>query len=320
MYLSEQAISERYGTAFKTVREIAEAYYFQGRLDEALALWQHAKPLIEAREVQPTQRVEFLLGYAQFLIHHYFLTNGSEEPMQTVIQQTLQEAQAIQDEAATATAYYLTGQSQYYHNLLTGATDYAEARGNLEQASALRENVGDGYGLSESLFYTGLTYDRAGPDERTRAYLQRVLALAEHYGNIWAASEALRHLTDYTEGDERLRCALRSLELREEAKFTVGLPAAQLLVSEVYSARGELAQAWDYCQRAEQLSTALGIPFYRMSALLTAGEIAYQRGQLAEAHAYLEQGRALAHELHMARGIAVAEEKLALLAGEQASE
>ncbi|HEU5349911.1 MAG TPA: tetratricopeptide repeat protein [Ktedonobacterales bacterium] len=135
--------------------------------------------------------------------------------------------------------------------------------------------------------------------------------------NTWAASEAMRHLTDYTEGDECLRYALRSLELREEMRFTCGLPPAQLLVSAIYIARGEWAQALKYCQQARQLAEELGLRVHLMYALLTQGEIEYTQGRLAEAREYLEKSSALAHELNTARGIAATDEKLAMLAGEQ---
>ncbi|HEX6540709.1 MAG TPA: hypothetical protein VF040_03060 [Ktedonobacterales bacterium] len=315
MDLTEQAISERYAAALRSLREVAEAYYFQGRIDDAFSLWQWAEHLLERREVRATQRVEFLLQYSQFLIHRYFLTNDGEDLMRAVIQGAAQEAEALRDESAIATGLYLIGQSLYYHNMLMGSTDYTKARDNLERASALREKIGDTYGLSESLFYTGLTFDRQGPDERTRQYLRRARTLAEQSGNTWAASEAMRHLTDYTDGDERLQYALRSLELRVKMGFTRGLPPAQLLVSDVYMARGELMQALEYCQQAKQLAEAMGLRVYIMHALLTQGEIEYQQGQITPAREHLEMSRMIAHELHMARGIAMADEKLALLAG-----
>lgn len=314
MFLTEQAITDRYISSLRNLREIAEAYYFQGRIDDAFHLWQIAEPLLDGREAQAAQRVTFLLQYGRFLIHHYFLTNRDAELMHAVIQRAVQGAQAIQDQSAIATGHSLVGQSLYYHNLLTGGHDYTPARDELEQSSALREQIGDGYGLSESLFYTGLTLDREGPNERTREYLQRALALAEQHGNTWAASEATRHLTDYTDGDERLRYAMRSLELREAIGFTVGLPSAQLLVSDIFIARGELAQAQEYCQQAKQLAEALGLRMYLMFALFTQGEIEHKLGQLAEAREHFEQGGVIAHELKMARGIAEADEKIALLA------
>lgn len=316
MYLTEQAISERYVASLQSLREIAEAYYFQGRIDDALSLWQDAERLVGRREVPAAQRMEFRLQYGQFLIHRYFLAYGADDLMPAMIQRISQEALVTQDESTIATTLYLTGQSLYYQTLFTGGSDYTAARDNLERSAALREKIGDGYGLAETVFYIGVTYDRANPDERAKQHYQRALALGEQYGNAWSASEAMRHLTDHTEGEQRLRYALRSLELREEMRFKRALPPAQLLVSDIYLERGELAQALDYCQQAERLAAEMGLRVYLMDALLTRGEIAYQQGQRAEARDSFEKGRALANELHIARGIAMADEKLATLAGE----
>ena len=92
--------------------------------------------------------------------------------------------------------------------------------------------------------------------------------MAQEQGNTWAASEAHRHLTDHTEGEQRLRHALRSLELREEMGFKRGMPPAQLLISEIYVDQGELARAVDYCLQAEQLSQEMGLQLYLIDALM----------------------------------------------------
>ena len=317
MSLSREAIAERYATSLRALSEIATAYYFQGRIDEALHLFQTGEQWLSARETLPEDQLNFLLKYGQFLVHNYFLANRAEDLMLSVVQRARQAAEADQDQAGIATALFLTGQTLYYHNLLAGGSDYSEARDYFERSSALREKIGDSYNLAESLFYTGLTYDRQYPDERAKEYFQRALQLAEQHGNKWAASEAMRHLTDHTDGEQRLSNALRSLKLREEMGFKRALPAAQLLLSDIYIERGDMAQALEYCQQAEQLCEEMNLQSYLMGALLARGDIAYKQGQLDKARAHFEQAAALARELNLAYGIAEANEKLALLAREQ---
>lgn len=321
MFLTEKAIANHYTTTLQSLSEIAEAYYFQGRLDDAFRLWQTSEQLLVDREIQPAERVKFLLRYGQFLIHNYFLTNHEEDLMLSVIRRAQQEAGAIKDESAIATALYLVGQTLYYHNLLAGGTDYTEARDYFQQASALREKVGDNYGLAEALFYTGLTYDRHDQREQAEGYYQRALELAEHHGNKWAASEANRHLADAhmtRDMEQSLQYALRSLALREGMGFKRALPAAQLLVSDVYIELGDLAQALEYCQQAEQLSVEMGLRSYLIEVLLVRGEVAYRQKQFAEAREYFEQAAALARELNIAYAITVVNGKLEMLAREQA--
>lgn len=210
--------------------------------------------------------------------------------------------------------YFSCGQMIYYRNLLNGESDYTSARDNLQQASALREKIGDTYNLAESLFYTGLTYDRQGPSAQSEAYFKRALKLAEAQGNRWAASEAHRHLTDYTEGEQRFTHALRSLELRQEMDFKRGLPAAQLLLSEIALDQGELELALEYCQQAERLAKGMGLQNYLMDVLLIRSDIASKQGKRTEAHEYLEQAAVLAQQLNHGRGIAMINEKREQLA------
>src|SRR5258706_10528438 len=110
MSLSVETIAERYTSALQILSGVAEAYYFRGSLDEALHLWQVGEQLLAGKEVQPADRVKFLLGYVSFLVYNYFLTNTREDLMQTVVRQASQEAEAVQDEFAMATALFLVGQ------------------------------------------------------------------------------------------------------------------------------------------------------------------------------------------------------------------
>ena len=323
MFLSTEATAERYAISLQALSEVAKAYHFQGRLDEAFHLWQHSMQLLSIQEVQPTDRVKFLLGYGGFLIDNYFLTNHEEDLMLSVVQQAREEAEAAQDQLAIASTLYQVGQTLYYRHMQANENDYTDARDYFQQASALREKIGDLYGLANSLFYTGLTYERHEQEEPAVDYYQRALPLAEQHGNWRAASEAARHLAGLSlskDNEHSLRYALKSLALREEMGFNVGLPPAQLLVSDVYLTVGDLARALDYCQQSEQLSQEMGLQVYLMWAKLARGEIAYKQGQIAEARGHFEQSAALARELKIAYGVTDANEKLEMLARAQADE
>jgi tetratricopeptide (TPR) repeat protein len=322
MSLSAETITERYTTSLNALSDIAEAYYFQGGLDDAFRLWQSAEPLLAFREIQPADRMKFWLHYGDFLVFNYFLTSREKELMESIVQRARQEAEALQDEAGIATALALTGKAQYFDNLKVGRSDYAEARNFFQRTSALREKIGDAYNLADSLFYTGLTYIWEGQEEQARAYFQRALELAEQHGNKWAASEATRHLADVSmvkdkDYEQSLRYALRSLALREEIGFKRTYPAAHLLVSDVYVQLGDLERALAHCQQAEVLAEEMKLQTYLVGTRLTRGDVAYKRGQFVEAREHFEKGAELARQLNDAHWIAEANEKLAMLADEQ---
>lgn len=320
MSLSVEAIAERYVLSLNALSEIANAYYFQGQLDDALHLFQVGEQWLPAKEIQPVDQMGFLLKYGQFLIYYYFLTNREEDHMFSIVQRARQAADALQNEAGIAAARYLVGQTLYYHNLLTGGSDYTEARDHFEQAVALSEKVGESRIFAESLFYTGLTYERHEKGRRAEAYYRRALASAEQHGHTWAASEAYRHLSGLSisiDTTQSLEYALKSLALREEMGFKRGLPPAQLLVSDVYIARNDLAHALEYCKQAEQLATEMGLQIYLVDAQLTRGDIAYNQDKRAEARAHFERSATLARELNNTFMFVQADAKLKLLAYEE---
>jgi tetratricopeptide (TPR) repeat protein len=310
MFLSAQALNERYSTSLQALREIAEAYYFQGRLDDAFHLWRTAEQLLATPEVGSIDKMKFLLRYGRFLVQYYFLMNSEETLMLSIVQQAQQEAETLQDAFGTATALFLRGQTLYYQHLQTGENNYSDARDYFLQASALRTTIGDSYELAESLFYTGLTHDRQQEATQAKDYYLRALEIAEQQGNKWAESEATRHLTDHSNGDQRLHYALRSLERRSEMHYKPGLPPAQLLLSEIYTNRGELEQALAYCEQAEKLATEMNLQNYLVFALLTKGTIAHKQGELTKARKYFEEASKRAQQLNIAFAIAAANEQL----------
>lgn len=314
MGIPEEALAQRYTTALEVLREMAEAYDSQGRLDDALHLWTVGEQLLTGAEVLPADQVRFLLGYASFLVDDYFLTGREEELMRTVVEQARLGAEALQDASALATALFLCGRMSYDFHLVNGEVDYTDTRDYLQQASQLRESVGDSYQLAETLFYTGLTFDRQGPSQQSETLFQHALQMAEQQGNRWAASEAHRHLTDYTQGEQRFTHALRSLELRQEMGFTRSLPAAQLLLAQICADQGDTAHALEYCLQAERLAQQMGLHIYAIDALLIRCDIAAKQGHPAEAHEYIEQASVLAQQLnhvHIAAEVTEKREQLA---------
>jgi tetratricopeptide (TPR) repeat protein len=316
MFLSTGEISERLSDALRAIEDIAGAYYYLGRLSDALSLLQSGERLLHVQEVQEFDRVDFLLHYADFLIDSYFLTNQNEKLMRTVTQQAQKEALANGDEKSIATALSATGKMLYYCNLNTGGNDYPEARKLMRQALALYEKLGDTHGIAQALFFIGLTYERQGEEEQARGCYRQALDIAREYDDKWVISEVTRHMSGLNLGkdtDTSLRYALESLRLREETGFKRALPSAHLLLSSVYMARDELDQAWEQIRLARDLAEEMNLRGSLMSVLLAQGEIQQKQGRPDKARASFEKAGALADELGLAYGIATAKASLARL-------
>ena len=314
MFLKNEAISERYANALLAIENIAGAYYYQGRLADALALWQSGEQLLHFEEVREAERVGFLLKYADFLVDHYFLTNQQERLMRTIVQQAREEAIAGEDEQSIATAIYQISRMLYYCNLNTGSSDYTETRSYMRQALERYERIDDKHGIAQSLFFIGLTYERHKEEEQARGYYRQALDIGREYDDKWVIAETTRHLAGLNLGkdnDTSLRYALESLRRREEAGFKRALPSAHLLASRVYQERDEMELASEHAQRAQELAEEMELRSSLMSVLLTQGEIQQKQGNADAARASFEKAAALAEELGLAYGIAAAKANLA---------
>jgi len=314
MFLSIGEISERLSDALRAIEDIAGAYYYLGRLSDALSLLQSGEHLLHMQEVQEFDRVDFLLHAADFLIENYVLTNQNEKRMRTIVQQAHAEAIANGDEKSVAGALSSTGKMLYYCNLNSGVGDYSEARTLMRQALALCEKISDPHGIAQTLYFIGLTYERQEEEEQARGYYRQALDIAREYDDRWVISEVTCQMSGLNLGKDNatsLRYALESLRLREETGFKRALPSAHLLLGSVYMARDELDQAWEHTRMARDLAEEMTLRSSLMSSLLVQGEIQQKQGKLDRARVSFEKAAGLANELGLAYGMAAARAHLA---------
>ena len=314
MFLTTDEISERIAKALLAIEESVEAYYYQGRLADALTLLQSGERLLDFPEMRVSRRVGFLLRYSEFLVDYYFLTNQEERRMRTVVQQARDEAMACEDERSIAAALTQLGKMYYYCNLNTGGGDYTETRGYIRQALERYEKIDDKHGIAQSLFLLGLTHERQREEEQARGCYRQSLDIAREYDDKWVIAETTRHLAGLNLGkdnDTSLRYAKESLRRREETGFKRALPSAHLLISRVHLEREELELAWEHAQQALELAREMDLRSSLMSVLLTQGEIQQKQGNPDAARADFEKAVTLAEELGLAYGIAAAKANLA---------
>lgn len=241
-----------------------------------------------------------------------------------------------------ATALCLLGQAHYYSTLNTGGSDYSTVFDYCSQALDIWEKLekarhltmarwddlpSDDFeadeplknyvlhlierGMSQSLFYLGLAYERLEEQERARASYQRALDLALRANAKEAASYAYRHLAGLSdEQEQQLEYALQSLRLREEIGFKRTLPHSHLLVCDIYLQRNDLEKAQEHCQIAFQLAEEMEIKQVLMLACSSQGEIYQRKGRLDEARQCFVECLNAAEELGTAFSIAEATKKL----------
>src|SRR5579884_2706332 len=160
--------TENYTTAIDALREIANSYFFLGRLGDALRLLHMSLQMIETSEVVPQDRLKLLLLYGRILTVDHLINRGDTDLMFSTILQAKQVAEATGDQQGIADALSLLGQAHCNATTVAivksgalpfgtrGQGKYEEALAYQQQAFKLREELNDTRGMSESHFCIGL--------------------------------------------------------------------------------------------------------------------------------------------------------------------
>jgi len=201
----------------------------RGRWDAAATMLKREIASVErcgCRETGAALRVE--LG--RVLADRNFFHRRDAEAARGALEEALRFARSVEDEQAEADATQYLGQLLYAKAFST--RDWGTPRSEFEIAASVRERLGDSRGLSESLFYLGLTYEQEGRPAVAEENYRRSLTLSESIGDAVLQSYAYRHIGGLQEERGELEAAerniSRSLELRRAAGFTVAVPFALL--------------------------------------------------------------------------------------------
>jgi tetratricopeptide (TPR) repeat protein len=230
--------------------------------------------LIETSEAWPQDRLKLLLLSGQILTVDHFLNDTDAHLLFEPLLQARQIAETTRDQQGMADVLSVLGQAHYFATLMarvgSGASpnssqeqgDYHEALAYQQQALELREALHDTRGMSESLFYIGIVYERWQQRDLAVKQYTKALQTAEQFSHPFEQSEPSRHLAwdAFGQGDVEaaLTYALRALSLREAASFRPHLPFDHLLLSDIYQAKGERANAVLHAEIASTLAKEMG--------------------------------------------------------------
>lgn len=305
-----------YTALIQSVCDIAEAYLYEGKMEESIHILNISEQLAQAKEVAPRDTMKLLLQKSNVLVMNYFLTNSDFDGILSAIVRAQQAAEAANDEQGRADALQLLGEAYYYQSLNNGAYQYEQALAYCQQALDRRVTLNDERGISESLFYIGLIYQNGDtPDiEKACEYFTRAFHIAEEDGYKLEESYAARHIASILgergELEQALTYALRSLTLREEIGFKRYLPPSHGLVGEIYLRQQNFEQALFHQHRAYQLAQEMNLQTFMMWSLFSLGEIHLAQQNTVRAREYLQQAYDIAQKLNLPYAIKEVQEKL----------
>ncbi len=311
---SSHSISDHFTSVIYSLCEIAELYYYLGKLDEAVGVLKTGLQLIAAKEVHLRDRVKITLQYGKILVAHYFLMNQGFDLALATALEAKQLAETAHYEKGIADALSLIGQAHYYKKLNADEGDYEEAFTYFQQALTYREKLHDTRGISEALFHSGLTYEQRELVEKAQECYTEALQFADLYNHKLEKSYALRHLAGLVMNkgdlDAALNYALTSLALREEIGFRVYLPHSHILVGDIYLKREDSESALINYQNAQALAEEMGIKNALIFSLLAIGNIQLMQEDTAQARENFQHAHTLAQELGVSYAITEATNRL----------
>jgi tetratricopeptide (TPR) repeat protein len=311
------AIAEQYGVLIDTLCSIAEAYYYCGRLDDALQLLDAGAQILDLKEVGQHSQISLLLQLGKLRVTKVFLSNGDFDSAMAALSRARHLAETTQNRRQLGVALNLIGQAHHFRSLNNGDQDWDTPQAYFQQALEHSQAAGDMRGTSESLFQLGLMHERKQQHDSASAYYQQVIELANQYDYKQEKSFATRHLAGIFQGrgelDQALRLFEESLALREEIGLKLYLPFASISVGDVLYDQGHIAEALARYQAAFELAEEMELQAGLIAASLSMGYAHKEQQDSPQALACFERARDLARAIGLQRGIAAAEAEIAEL-------
>jgi tetratricopeptide (TPR) repeat protein len=272
--LKQEEFSQRYAVVIGACCELAQAYFYLGRVADAQHLLRTLLQLIEASEAKPHDRLKSLLLLGEILTIDHFLNDTDATLLFEPLLQARQIAETVPDKQGLANALSLLGQAHYFVTLVTrvntGASPnspqdqghYNEAFTYQQHALQLREALNDSRGQAESHFHLGVVYERWRQGDLAVAHYAQALQIAEQAGHLFERCEPTRHLAwnALWKGDleAALTYAKRALSLREAAGFRPYLPFDHLLLSDIYRKQEDEPNALLHVEVGSALAREVG--------------------------------------------------------------
>jgi len=199
--------------------------------------------------------------------------------------------------------------------------DWERAIAYYEHSLALKEKVGDEYGMAPTFHDLGLVYQYKGDLDKAIEYHERSLAIVEKIGDEDGMSRILNSLGDVYQarGDWEQAIAYyeHSLAIREKVGDEHGMATTFNSLGSVYRARGEWEQAIAYYERSLAIWEKVGGEQGMAATFNNLGRVYQAKGDWEQAIACYERSLAIREEMGDARGMAISCNNMAMLYRDQ---
>ncbi len=294
------------------LREQARTLTLAGRWTDALKALDSAKAKIPPGETASLAFIATERG--RVLADSNFFHKDDPAPARAALEEGERLARTAGDELVLSEARMQLARLDYAASFET--KDWKKPRAAFESVLAVREKLGDPRGISETLFYLGLTYEQDGQPDPAYERYTKSLAIAEKDKNIILESYVRRHMAGIQEERGELDAARKNIdlevELRRKGGFLVGVPFALRHKADFVAAHGPgKAEAVrlleEAAAEAQKCGSTRGLYLVRTDL----SRLALESGDAKKALAYAEQAVATAKQFGAPSAVAEAEKHLA---------
>jgi len=294
------------------LREQARTLTLAGRWTDALKALDSAKAKIPSGETASLAFIATERG--RVLADSNFFHKDDPAPARAALEEGERLAKTAGDELVLSEARMQLARIDYAAAFET--KDWKKPRTAFESVLAVREKLGDQRGISETLFYLGLTYEQDGQPDPAYERYTKSLAIAEKDKNIVLESYVRRHMAGIQEERGELDAARKNIdlevELRRKGGFLVGVPFALRHKADFVAAHGPgKAEAVrlleEAAAEAQKCGSTRGLYLVRTDL----SRLALESGDAKKALAYAEQAVATAKQFGAPSAVAEAEKQLA---------
>lgn len=306
-----EAVPQQYELMFSTMHNVATAYAYAGRLNDATKLLSSFADIAIHDDVSDRMQVEMLLEYANWETYRVAMEGGNYDKASEAITkaQTL-----MMDKVQRGRALDLSGNIAYFIAQNSAERDFTKAKELFHAAIITLASEDSPRDLCWAVFHVGLIHQYSDESEDAREHFLRAEKLAQLHDLKLERSYIVRHLGFVSQAEEKYDDALKalkeSLEIREKLGFKLFLPLSYQAVAQVYQQMGHKADALKYYESALKLGRKLGLTRQLMLVLLNYSSILEEMNRKEEALNMLEKAQPYAKTIEHQQALTMIQEKL----------
>ncbi|NNE97548.1 MAG: tetratricopeptide repeat protein [Pyrinomonadaceae bacterium] len=269
----------------------AYKYRLKGRFRDAEAVLRNGMQELSLEKGRDVQVAGLKVELARVIIRKNFHNNTSDEEALRLYRDAEEIAKKAENKGLLGKALYGIG----FYKFKLGSKSWDNALASLYKSLKIRREIGDTFGISQSLFTIGTIYQRRGKAEAAEKIYEESLQLAKDAKSIYMEGENERHIgyLFYLRGefDSALPHFFRSLEKRRTIGYDDGEIFALITIGQTYEKLGDLEKAKRYLKKALPIARSINSRVAQTRIYASLGSVFYDQKKTEKARISLNKAK-----------------------------